>query len=272
MFNVLISANDTAWETDQLMRMPIERFKEHTPKGGEADPVSLDKPATLKLLEAVPALLMYEHCVDGPIGDIVRYGFVRGIRVAGNDLVFRFVEEGRFSRDVIDEFGDRIDVDHGERYRTHWAVKDGGIPRAMMKKLQTSYDVVLSFAGEDRAYVEKVADYLLEKGVRVFYDGFEEAALWGKDLAEHLDVVYRRSGTYCVVFISAAYKRKMWTRHERRAAYDRALKEDAEFILPARFDDTEIDGIRSTLGYIGLADKTPVALGKIILKKLGRPA
>ena len=44
------------------------------------------------------------------------------------------------------------------------------------------YHVPLSFAGEDRAYVEKVATLLVSEGVSVFYDKFEEATLWGKNL------------------------------------------------------------------------------------------
>lgn len=271
MFNVLITANKTAWETDQLMRMPLDRFKEHS-ANSEADAIDEKNPASLEQLEGIPTLLMYENCVDEPQGEIVRYGTLHNVRISGADLVFRFAEDGRFSRDVIVEFGDRIDVDSWELNRTHWAVKEGGIPRAMLKKLQPSYDVVLSFAGEDRGYVKKVAGSLMRRGVRVFYDGFEEATLWGKDLAEHLDVVYRRSGTFCVIFISDAYKKKMWTRYERRAAFARAIKDDAEYILPARFDDAEIDGIRDTLGYIGLENKTPAELAKLILEKLARPA
>jgi hypothetical protein len=42
-------------------------------------------------------------------------------------------------------------------------------------------------------------------------------------LAEHFDTVYGQSGRYCVIFISAAYVKKMWTRHERRTALARAL-------------------------------------------------
>lgn len=41
------------------------------------------------------------------------------------------------------------------------------------KKDSFSYDVCLSFAGEDRAYVEKVAAYLINQGVQVFYDKYE---------------------------------------------------------------------------------------------------
>ena len=32
------------------------------------------------------------------------------------------------------------------------------------------YDVVLSFAGEDRKYVEKIAYLMRGRGIKVFYD------------------------------------------------------------------------------------------------------
>ncbi len=132
------------------------------------------------------------------------------------------------------------------------------------------YEIVLSFAGEDRAYVKQVADFLIDNDVVVFYDGYEEATLWGKDLAEHLDAVYRSSARYCVMFISQHYARKIWTNHERKSALARALEERHEYILPARFDDTELPGIRPTLGYVDLAHKIPSQLGTLILQKLGR--
>ena len=44
------------------------------------------------------------------------------------------------------------------------------------------YDVALSFAGEDREYVEQVALFLKKKNIAVFYDYFEEVDLWGKNL------------------------------------------------------------------------------------------
>jgi hypothetical protein len=62
----------------------------------------------------------------------------------------------------------------------------------------------------------------------------------------------------------------MWTRHERRSALARALQEREEYILPARFDATELLGILPTVGYIFLSDKSPIDFGKLILEKLGR--
>ncbi len=133
-----------------------------------------------------------------------------------------------------------------------------------------TYEIVLSFAGEDRDYVEQVAESLVENDVAVFYDRYEEATLWGKDLAEHFDTVYRSSARYCVMFISGHYAQKVWTSHERRAALARALEERQEYILPARFDDTELPGLLPTVGYVELDHKTPAQLAFLILQKLGR--
>jgi hypothetical protein len=132
------------------------------------------------------------------------------------------------------------------------------------------YEVVLSFAGEDRGYVEEVAHALRSNGVSVFYDRYEEVSLWGKDLHDHLDKVYRGSARYCVMFISRHYKEKVWASHERRSAFARALAEKEEYILPARFDDTEIPGLRPTLGYVDLTQKGPEQLAEMIIAKLGR--
>jgi len=60
-----------------------------------------------------------------------------------------------------------------------------------MKNNSYEYDVALSFAGEDRAYVEEVANSLNNRGVKVFYDLFEEANLWGKNLYEYLSEIYQ---------------------------------------------------------------------------------
>ena len=56
------------------------------------------------------------------------------------------------------------------------------------------YDVCLSFAGKQRPYVERVAKALRSQGVRVFFDDYEAAHLWGKDLFAHLDEVYGHLG------------------------------------------------------------------------------
>jgi hypothetical protein len=130
------------------------------------------------------------------------------------------------------------------------------------------YDVALSYAGEDRKYVERVAAALKAMGIRVFYDKYEDATLWGKKLYTHLQDIYTYQARYTVMFISKHYKDKLWTNHERESAQARAFKDKEEYILPARFDDTQIPGMLSTVAYVNLADYSPEKFAELIKRKL----
>ncbi|MDY0274934.1 MAG: TIR domain-containing protein [Desulfomicrobium sp.] len=130
------------------------------------------------------------------------------------------------------------------------------------------FDVALSFAGENRDYVDQVANLLRDSGVKVFYDLFEEASLWGKNLYDYLSDVYQNKALYTIMFISDSYARKLWTNHERQAIQARAFQEHQEYILPARFDETPIPGVLSTVGYISLVGRTPQEFVKIVHTKL----
>ena len=64
---------------------------------------------------------------------------------------------------------------------------------------------------------------------------FEQIELWGKYLAEELPAIYAGRAAV-VVFVSAEYATRDWTRLERRAALNRAVRERREYVLPARFE------------------------------------
>lgn len=67
-----------------------------------------------------------------------------------------------------------------------------------------TYDVALSFAGEDRDIVREIAKKLKRKKLKVFYDEFEESNLLGKDLYQYLHYIYKEAAISCVVFISSS--------------------------------------------------------------------
>ena len=140
-----------------------------------------------------------------------------------------------------------------------------------MDEKHYEYDVGLSFAGEQREFVEQFAHELQSHGVRVYYDDYQQASLWGKDLYSHLAWIYRDLCKYCILFASAEYADKVWTNHERQSAQARALDENREYILPARFDDTPIPGLHSTVHYIDLATTSLPELVRLTLEKLGDP-
>lgn len=139
-----------------------------------------------------------------------------------------------------------------------------GADDAMLRK----YDVVLSFAGEDRGHAEKLASLLISDNFRVFYDKYEDHNLWGKNLYEHLTDVYSKYGRYCVMFLSKDYAGKQWPNLERKSAQARAFKENREYILPIRIDDTEIPGILDTVGYQDLRERSIEEIYGILKQKL----
>lgn len=138
----------------------------------------------------------------------------------------------------------------------------------MVEGTENDFDVALSFAVEDCAFVERVADTLKQNEVHVFYYQDEEVAFWGKDLGDALDKIYRQRSKYVVIFISKYYAGKMWTNHERRSAFARAIEEKREYVLPARFDDTELENLPPTIAYIDLRKETPESFARKIIKKL----
>lgn len=142
--------------------------------------------------------------------------------------------------------------------------------RPKINDREFDYDVCLSFAGEQREYVSRVADELKKRDVRVFYDDFEEAELWGANLYDHLAEIYGNRAKYCIIFASRQYAAKVWTNHERTFAQERALNGKEAYILPARFDETTIPGLSSTVGYIDLTVKSPTQVAELFVKKLGK--
>lgn len=129
------------------------------------------------------------------------------------------------------------------------------------------FDVAMSFAGEDREYVDSVVEGLKTANLRVFYDSDFQAELWGQDLAEFFDSVYRERSRFTIMFVSTHYAEKMWTRHERRSALARALEQVEPYVLPVRLDDTALPGLRPTVGYL---DARQVGVGGVVAATISK--
>ena len=77
----------------------------------------------------------------------------------------------------------------------------------------------------------------------------------GKYLAEELPPFYSERAATVVVFVSAEYVERDWTRLERRAALNRAVRERGEYVLPARFDDAPLPGLLSDMVAVDLRSR-----------------
>lgn len=141
-------------------------------------------------------------------------------------------------------------------------------PRLEDNASEFDYDVALSFAGEDRRYAEELANELKHQNIKVFYDGFEKAKLWGQDLLVYLSDLYRLRAKFCIMFLSNHYAEKLWTNHERQAAQNRAFKESREYILPIRLDNTTIPGILDTVGYLNWHEERVTDIAECVRQKL----
>lgn len=131
-----------------------------------------------------------------------------------------------------------------------------------------NYDVALSFAGDDRRYADELAMALRSIGLAVFYDQFDEASLWGKDLHSYLTELYRLRARYCVIFLSSNYKRNKWTRLELNAALAREFEAGEEYILPIRLDESQIEGILPTRGYVDWKSHSVEEVTELVRRKL----
>ncbi len=133
-----------------------------------------------------------------------------------------------------------------------------------------SFDVALSFSGADRVLVENVADRLISNNALVFYDRYFEVDLLGSDLVTTLRAVYSQRSRYCAVFISATYGSKRWPNHvERTAILDRASRDDDPYLIPIVLDDSWLNGLPTTTGFLDGRRKSAEDIAEVILAKIG---
>lgn len=161
-----------------------------------------------------------------------------------------------------------------------WEKKEGGyaaLPALARQLVNTetppepqqqgsTYDVALSFAGEQRPFVSQVAATLRDGGASVFYDG--DADLWGKDLTKELERVYRSGSRFVVIFVSKEYVQKAWPNLERQHALAGRIERMDDSVLPARFDPIPLPGLPVTVGYLDIGTRSPQQLAELVLAKL----
>jgi hypothetical protein len=150
-----------------------------------------------------------------------------------------------------------------------WGVRDA--VREVVAAEEEEFDVAISFAGTERPLAEDLATQLRDAGVRVFYDRFYGAQLWGKHLPEYFDRIFRKQARFCVMFLSAAYRDRIWTTMERRSAIARAIEsKGGEYILPIMVEQVDIDGLPPTVGYLAVSDHSIQEIARMLLEKLER--
>lgn len=79
---------------------------------------------------------------------------------------------------------------------------------------EESYDIALSFAGEDREYAQMLHDVLVDNGYAVFYDFAEQHRIIANDVEKYLGPIYESGSRYVVAVLGKTYGTKRWTLFE----------------------------------------------------------
>lgn len=115
-------------------------------------------------------LLAYEYGAAGDNAQIVRVGQIHDTRLGAQDVRFRFVETGRILRSDVEDFAGLLDLRRNELCRTHWAVKDGSVPRPVRARVFEVFDVFVCYNSQERDAARALVDALRDRGLRVWID------------------------------------------------------------------------------------------------------
>jgi len=143
-------------------------------------------------------------------------------------------------------------------------------PEAQISAPTKRFRVALSFAGEKRDFVAKVAALLVARfgETAILYDKFHEAEFARRDLGFYLPDLYHRESDLVVVVVCSNYEAKEWCGLEWDAIFDLLKKRKNEEIMLCRFDHALIRGMYSTAGFLELDDLSAEQTTTRILERL----
>ena len=267
MYNLLVSANNEAWQGEPWQIEASRCVREYTDEAivreyGELDTAAIDA------LKKMPCIFAYEASNNvNP-----KFGIIREVTKRQGEvrIEYEIISVDPFlSSDDLAAMLFELDIGKWELNRTHWAVKDVNLPKELHGRgislpawtqsvgktvdISThSFDVALSFPGEVRPLVDEVAGHLerLIGPNAYFYDNNYVSQLARPALDVLLQDIYRNRSKLVVVFLSADYQRKNWCGIELRAIRDIIAEREHNRIMFVRTDDGGVEGVFATDGYV----------------------
>jgi hypothetical protein len=135
------------------------------------------------------------------------------------------------------------------------------------------FAIALSFPGERRQYVERVANALLpafggEQGkARIFYDAWHEGSIIGIASNRKLQDIYATDSDLIVPFFCQDYRKKKWCGVELRAIEELLFEEEFDRLLPFRFDHVKIPGTFKQDIFPIVSDRSAEDVARLILHR-----
>lgn len=143
------------------------------------------------------------------------------------------------------------------------------VDKSLSRVGEIKFKAALSFPGEHRGFVSKIADILREEfgKDKVFYDYDYQSQLAIPNLDTLLQKVYLDNSDLIVVFLSKEYAEKEWCGLEWRAIREFIKSKGDDKIMLIRFDDEKIEGVLSIDGYIDARKHSEEAIARFILER-----
>ena len=291
MYNLLVSGNEDEWNGDPFVvaRSRCVTVSAHTDPEIVGRFGQLNR-EDLEMLFSFPSLFAFEE----DVGKDPKFGVLRKVRPRTGGRVL--IEYGLIScepfatADDLKSLGSLLDIRGWELTQTHWAVKDVNLARELRRRGidlpgwvnrhrrlvdigRHRFKVALSFPGEKRSFVERVAVELEERlgSNACFYDKYYEALLARPNLDVLLQGIYGDRSDLVVVFVSAEYDVKKWCGVEWQKIRERRAWGKEGDIMYVRVGRGDVKGMSRLDGYLDAQAKSPEQVAALIVQRFDAP-
>lgn len=286
MYNLFVSGHEEAWNGEPWVIDLSRCLREYTDNALSERLGALDE-AAVSELKRFPTIFAYE----AGHGLAPKFGVIRDVakRQGQVRVEYELLPVDPFlSASDLDKLTFELDISNWEMNRTHWAVKDINLPKELhaargislpswtrqatktVDITKHNFDVSLSFPGEVRAIVEKVAQELEGRigPNSYFYDNNYVSQLARPSLDTLLQDIYRQRSKLIVVFLGSDYQRKDWCGIEFRAIREIIMERDNGRIMFVRTDDGAVEGVFKTDGYVDARRFNPSQIAQFIVERI----
>ncbi len=119
--------------------------------------------------------------------------------------------------------------------------------------MNTVYTIAVSYASEQRYYVERFVNYFIGKNINIYYDRNEQTQMLGTLLHEKLQEIYTEDTYYRIIFLSKDYIDKPITKMESEYILaDNVYQKNKLYIF--KFDETTLPGLNKNFVYSTIED------------------
>ncbi len=262
IYNLLISGDENAWESDTKIFERDRCIVEYTDKDLIARFSKLGENEINEIKKSICIFAYEDYCKKD-----ASLGFIKEITVRQTGVKIVFDKTEVLSFENLHKLQFELDIKDWEYNRTHWAIKkvnlykELNLEKTNLKSTKLSvpiditkhfFDVSFTFAGESRIIVEQVVrelEQIIDKN-KIFYDNNFLSQLARPSLDTLLQDIYRSRSKLIVVFICKQYQDKKWCGLEFKAVREMIMEKEEFKIMYIRLDDGNVDGVFKTDGYI----------------------